>query len=68
MAKKYVEVDFDLFKTETSKAALFIIDDEEVWIPWSQIEEGQNLQTGRVNGRVSVTEWIAKEKQLEYIE
>ena len=66
MGQRYVEVDFEEFAHETDAAALFIIDNAEVWIPWSQIEDGQNLVKGQQDGRVSITQWIAEQKGLEF--
>lgn len=50
----------------TDKAVLlqFIDDDQESWIPFSQIEDnGEDLEEG-YEGEVYLTEWIAKTKGL----
>ncbi len=52
-------------KRITAKAMLVDIDDEEVWLPLSQIADPDNYQEGD-EGSLSVTEWIAKEKNLEH--
>ena len=45
------------FKHETSKALLIVYDDEEYWIPLSQVEE-----IHRAEGRIVMSAWIAKQK------
>lgn len=50
----------------TDKALLCEIEDEEYWIPLSQIDDDSEVfdAAGNSEGRLVVTEWIAKEKGL----
>ena len=50
---------------ETEAAILVQIDDEEVWIPRSQLhpEDNEVREVGDV-GELVITEWIAEEKGL----
>jgi hypothetical protein len=67
VSDQYVEVEYDEFIRETEKVGLFRIDGHEQWLPWSQIEDGQDFEKG-VGGTVSMTKWIADQKAIEYIE
>jgi hypothetical protein len=53
----------------TAAAALLVIDDEEVWIPKSQMDpdDAEQLRRGEVCP-VSITAWIAQQKGIELIE
>lgn len=54
-----VEVTYDEHEHETPDAHLFIIDDEKVWIPKSQMEDWDpNHKT------FEIPEWLAEEKGL----
>ncbi len=48
-------------KRVTDKALLVEYDGEEVWLPISQVSEGDKYEEGDVC-TISVTEWIAKQK------
>ncbi len=50
---------------ETEAAFLVRIDEEEMWLPKSQIADPDDYQVGDI-GTVSISEWIAKEKGLDY--
>lgn len=63
-ASNYVHIDFDSIRRETERAFLFIIDEEEVWLPKSQIADADDYNEGDENGTVSITEYIANEKGL----
>lgn len=63
---RYVEIEYDAFIRETPDAALFEIEGEEVWLPWSQIEDGQEIEAD--GGSLSVTRWICGQKDLAYEE
>lgn len=65
---RYVEITYEQFIRETPAAALFVIDGEEVWLPWSQIEDGQDIEEGEDGGTLSVTRWICEQKDLAYEE
>jgi ribosomal protein S1 len=48
----------------TDNAALLDVDGNDVWIPFSQVEDnGKNLNIGDT-GMVYITEWIAEKKGL----
>lgn len=50
---------------ETDKAILVRIgdqDDNEVWIPKSQIHDDSDIWKEGESGRLIITEWIAKQK------
>jgi hypothetical protein len=51
-------------KRVTEKALLIEYDGEEVWLPLSQVSEGEKYEEGDEEVTVSITEWIAKQKNL----
>lgn len=55
-----VEVTYDEHEHETSRAHLFQIDGEKVWIPKSQMEDWDPN-----NKTFMIPEWLAVEKGLE---
>ena len=57
-----VSVQYDelVVSRETLKAYLFIIDDEEVWLPKSQVEDIRETECV-----VDIPLWLAKAKGLE---
>lgn len=57
---KYVTVRFDELMYETQKAYLVNIDDEEVWIPKSVIEDFDEK-----NGQMIIAEWFASKEGLD---
>jgi hypothetical protein len=63
-ASNWVHLDVDEIKRETDKAFLLVIDGDEHWIPKSQISEPDDYEVGDKNLTVSVTEWIAEQKEL----
>lgn len=54
---------------QTDNAGCFMVDDTEVWIPWSQIADynGTPSKDGEI-GFLYVKRWIAEDKDLEYEE
>jgi hypothetical protein len=64
-ASGWVHVDFEEIKVETPDAFLFVIDGEDYWIPRSQIADPGDYHNGDKDGTVSISEWIAKQKNLE---
>lgn len=61
-----VVLDDVVVKAVTEKALLVEYDDEEVWIPVSQIvleETDVEFERG-ATGTLAITQWIAKEKGL----
>lgn len=65
MSRELVEVYYDEENEdrETDLAWLFVIGDDEVWIPKSQIEKEERGRLG--DGTVWIPEWLAIEKGLE---
>lgn len=53
-----IEIEYDILPHETDKAWLFVINGEEVWLPFSKCEIDTKAET------VSVPEWLAMEKGL----
>ena len=47
---------------ETDAAVLIVVDDEQVWIPLSQVESMHF--DGRGNGTIVISDWIANQKGL----
>lgn len=55
------EVEVDVVVAATAKALLCSIDNEEVWLPRSQIVEG-DLEGVGDRGSVLIKAWLAREK------
>ncbi len=55
--------DVDILR-ETEAAFLIRIDDEEYWIPKSQIADPENYCDGEEGVDMSITEWIAEQKEI----
>lgn len=53
-------------KKMTPKALLCVIEDEEVWIPQSQIDDDSEVYDDGENseGTLIISEWIAEQKGL----
>ena len=48
----------------TDKAVLCQIEDQQVWIPQSQIDDDSEVWKEGDTGTLIVSDWIAKEKKL----
>ena len=48
----------------TDKAVLCQIEDQQVWIPQSQIDDDSEIWKEGDTGTLIVSDWIAKEKKL----
>jgi hypothetical protein len=59
-----VDLDACTVKHETDKAFLVVYEDAEVWLPKSQIIDGEGLEVGEEPVTIRVTEWLAKQKEL----
>lgn len=64
MTQEYIEIEDVRLIRQTDKAGLFDVDGEEIWIPWSQVDEGCELQSDGDEGTLIITEWIADQKGL----
>ena len=60
-----VEIYVNNVVAATDKAALCQIDEEEVWIPWSCIDEGSEIQKKGDKGLMWIPGWLAQEKGLD---
>lgn len=63
----WVRVDYDdiVRASDSGKALLVLVDEEEIWLPVSQMDADYSKEVGRGPGHMYVTEWIAKEKELD---
>jgi len=59
-----VEIDDVFVKIETEKALLCQIDEEEFWIPKSQIAEDSEVYKKNQTGTLTVARWLAEVKGL----
>lgn len=60
----WVHIDVDHIKKETDKAFLCVIDEEEIWLPKSQISDVADYEEGDRDVSMSISEFIAGEKGL----
>lgn len=62
----WVHIEVKRIKRVTDKALLVVIEvdseDEEVWIPKSQVADADDYEVGDANLCLSVTEWIYRQK------
>ncbi len=64
----YVHLDDCVVLRATEKAILVRYDDEEIWLPKSQIvdpADPDTIQAGSEERTISITEWLAKQKGIE---
>jgi hypothetical protein len=59
-----VEFEVPEVTKETDKALLCVIEGKEVWIPKSQIHDDSEVFEEGHKGKLVISEWIAKEKEL----
>lgn len=64
-ASKWVHVTVDRIERVTPMALLVTIGDEEYWLPKSQISEANKYEEGDEDLTLSITEWIAEQKDIE---
>lgn len=58
-----VEITIEVITQETAKAILCEVDGENVWIPKSQILEGEDdIEPGAENVRITVATWLAEKE------
>jgi len=61
----WVHLDVEEIVAETDAAFLLLLEDgEEVWIPLSQIDQPELYEKGDQDVTISVTQWIAEQKDL----
>ena len=66
-ASNYVHLTVKLIVAQTEKAFLLRLDDDEeqeVWIPFSQLADPDDYSVGDADVEIAVTRWIAREKGL----
>lgn len=63
---RYVEVYVDECLRTSDKAALLVIDGDEHWVPFSQIEDNEEPLKEGYSGQLYLTRWICDEKGIEY--
>lgn len=61
----YVQVDYDEIVRETDKAICVRIDNDDFWLPWSQIEDNGELD--KLRGQLFVRRWICDENEVPYV-
>lgn len=59
-----VEIEDVTVVTETPAALLCEIDGAQTWIPKSQIDDDSEVYQAGTEGKLVISEWIAKEKGL----
>jgi hypothetical protein len=64
-ASNWVHLESCNVKRVTDKAMLVEYQDAEVWLPLSQVSEADQYEEGDTDVTISVTEWIAAQKDLE---
>jgi hypothetical protein len=64
---RWVHLNVERVQAATEKAALCFLEDreEEVWIPFSQMEDPDNVSVGDKNCTISVTRWWAEKQGIE---
>jgi hypothetical protein len=63
----YVTVCNIILLEEGEKAGLFLIECEEAWIPWSQIDDA-SLMNVEEEGDLYVRRWLAVENGLPFVD
>lgn len=59
----YVKIEDVTLVCSTEKAALYRIDGEEYWLPWSCLDEGSVDKDGET-GSIYLAEWLAEREGL----
>jgi len=66
MSKSYEAIEVEECVRVTGKAALLRIDDEEHWIPFSNIEDNGDELDEEFSGTLWLTTWICDQRGIEY--
>jgi hypothetical protein len=64
MAGGWVHLDVQRVVRVTEKALLVRVDDEEHWLPTSQVCDAEDYAEGDEDCTISITNWLANEKGL----
>jgi len=62
--EEQVELVVDNVIAVTDKACLVEIVHEQYWFPWSQIDEGSEIESVGDSGLMWIPLWLAEEKEL----
>jgi hypothetical protein len=57
--RQFVDVWVDDIIKVTPKAILILIDDHELWLPISQVEDGDRVQSGSGEQILAIAKWLA---------
>jgi hypothetical protein len=64
-ASRWIHLDNVTVKKKTDRAFLLVLDDdEEYWIPISQVSDADDYEEGDEDVSISISEWIAGEKGI----
>lgn len=63
-SNELIEIYVDKLIRQSDLAALCLIDGEEAWLPWSQIDEGSEIAKDGDSGTIWIPEWLADAKGL----
>lgn len=64
-ASNWVHLESCTVRRVTDKAMLVAYDDEDIWLPLSQVSQAEQYEAGDEGVTISVTEWIAEQKGIE---
>ncbi len=64
-ASQWVHVEVERIKRETPHAFLVVLEDREVWLPKSHISCPDTYEEGDKDVTLSITQWIANQKEIE---
>ncbi len=62
----YIEFEEIEIINQTDKAVLvqFVIEEEELWVPWSVIEDNDEGFTNKYTGKIYIAEWWVQTQGL----
>lgn len=69
MNRDFTTLSYDDVKHHTEKAVLFVVGDDDVWVPKSVIDvdyddEAWDALKGQGSGEIDIAEWFAKKEGL----
>ena len=62
----YVAICDVQFLEESDAAGLFLIEGEEVWLPWSQVDQ-DSVDYDGAEFDIYIRRWLADERDLPYV-
>ena len=63
-ASRWVQLENATIKRETDASFLIVLNDEEYWIPKSQVDDANSYNVGDTDVTLIITKWIAECKGL----